>query len=83
MHKEFVPPGQMVNGKFYWNILRQLRENTQHKCPDKWRNNNWDLRHDNVLAHASLIVRLFLASMMTKVIPHPSYSLDLAIFSYS
>ena len=22
MHKEFVPPGQMVNGKFYCDVLR-------------------------------------------------------------
>jgi len=35
MRKEFVPPGQMVNGKFYCNILRQLRENVWHKRPDE------------------------------------------------
>jgi hypothetical protein len=25
VHKEFVPPGQMVNGKFYCEILRRMR----------------------------------------------------------
>ena len=25
VHKECVPPGQMVNGKFYCDVLRQLR----------------------------------------------------------
>ena len=25
VHKEFVPPGQTVNGKFYFEVLRQLR----------------------------------------------------------
>jgi hypothetical protein len=26
MHKEFVPPGQTVNAKFYCDVLRGLRE---------------------------------------------------------
>ena len=36
VHKDFVPPGQTLNGKFYWDILRWLRENIQRKHPDKW-----------------------------------------------
>jgi len=36
VHKVFVPPGQMVNGKFYCGILRQLTENIWHKRQDKW-----------------------------------------------
>jgi len=30
VHKEFVPPGQTVNGKFYRNVLRQLSEVIWH-----------------------------------------------------
>jgi hypothetical protein len=78
VHKEFVPPGQMVNGKFYYNILRQMRENIQHKHPDRWRNNSWALHHDNAPAHTSLVVQQFLASTKMTFIPHPPYSLDLA-----
>ena len=78
VHKESVPPGHMVNGKFYCDVLRQIRENIQHKCPDKWRNNSWALHHDNILAHTLLVVQQFLASMNTTVTPHPTYSLDLA-----
>jgi len=33
VHKEFVPPGKM-NGKFYCDILRRLRENNWRKRPD-------------------------------------------------
>ena len=29
MYKEFVPPGQTVNGKFYCEVLRRLRENVE------------------------------------------------------
>jgi len=32
MHKEFVPPGKLVNGKFCCAILRRLRENIQTSC---------------------------------------------------
>ena len=56
IHKEFVPPGQTVNGKFYCDILRWLKVNIQRKCPDKWCNKPWALQHENILAHASFIV---------------------------
>jgi hypothetical protein len=82
MHKEFVPPGQMVNGKFFYDILRRLRENIQHKCPDNWCNNSWVLHRDSASAHASLIVQQFLASAKMTVIPHPSYSPDLTPYDF-
>ena len=83
--KEFVPPGQMVNGKFYCNLLRWMREKFQHKHSDKWHKNSWALHHHRALAHTSLVVQEFLASTKTIFIPNPPYSLDLAPsnFSYS
>ena len=71
VHKEFVPPGQTINGKFYCEILKWLREGIQHKHPDKWKKNNWFLHHDNAPAHTSLIVQQFLTSKNIPVIPHP------------
>jgi len=59
MHKEFVPPVQTVNGKFYCGVLRRMTENIQRKWPDKWHNNSWALHHDNAPAHVSLIVEVF------------------------
>ena len=82
MHKEFVPPGQTVNGKFYCNVLRWLRENIRHKLPDKWCNNSWTLYHENAPGHTSLFVQQFLVSMNTTVIPHPSYSPDLTLCDF-
>jgi len=35
-HKEFVPPGQTVNGKFYCEVLKRLREDIQCKRPDRY-----------------------------------------------
>jgi transposase len=62
--------------------MRRLRENIRRKRPDKWRNKSWVLHHDNVPAHASLVVRQFLASTKTTVIPQPPYSPDLAPCDY-
>jgi histone-lysine N-methyltransferase SETMAR len=78
VHKEFIPPGQTVNGKFYCEVLKWLREGIWRKHPDKWKKNSWFLHHDNAPAHTSLAVRQFLKSKNITVVPHPSYSPDLA-----
>ena len=54
-----------------------VRKGTRRKCPDKWKNNNWFLHHNNAPAHTSLIVRQFLTSKNITVIPPPPYSPDL------
>jgi hypothetical protein len=77
VHEEFVPPGQMVNGKFCCDVLRQLRENIWCKRPVKWCYNSWALHHDNAPAHALFAVQQILASTKMIVIPHPPYLLDL------
>ena len=73
VHKEFVPPDQTVNGKFYCEVLKRLREGSRHKCPDKWNKNNWLLHHD-VPTHTSLAVQQFLSSKNITVIPPPNLS---------
>jgi hypothetical protein len=78
VHKEFVPPGQTVNGKFCCNDLRRLRQKIQREHPDKWRINSWALPHDNAAVHMYLVVLQFLASMKMTVIPQHLYSLGLA-----
>jgi hypothetical protein len=60
VHKEFVPPGKTLNGKFCSNALRRLRENIWHQCTDKWHNNSWALHHDNAPAHVSFLVQQLL-----------------------
>jgi len=78
VHKEFVPPGQTVNGKFYCKVLRRLRQNVRRKRPEMWKNGNWLLHHDNVSAHTSLVVREFLIKNNVSTVPHPAYSPGLA-----
>jgi histone-lysine N-methyltransferase SETMAR len=67
-----------VNGKFWCDVLRRLRENIQRKYPNKWCNNSPALNHDNTPAHVSLVVKQFLASKNMTVVLHPPYSPDLA-----
>jgi histone-lysine N-methyltransferase SETMAR len=85
VHKEFVPLGQTINGNFYCEVLKWLREGIWRKHPDKWKKNNWFLHHDNAPTHISLVVRQFLTSKNVTVIPHPPIHLTSSpvTFSYS
>jgi len=64
-------PGQTVNGKFYSEVLKWLREGIRRKRPYKWKKNNWFLHHDNAPAHTSLVFRQFTTSKNITVILHP------------
>jgi len=78
VHRAFVPPGMTVNADFFCDVLRGLRENVRCKKPQKWRNQNLIIHHDNAPAHRSFKVSQFLAKNNMTVIPHPPYSPDLA-----
>ena len=75
IHREFVPPGMMVNAHFYCDVLRRLCENVQCKRPQKWQNQNLITHHDNAPTHRSFKVSQFLAK---KHDSGPPYSPDLA-----
>jgi len=77
VHQEFVPPGQIVNGKFYCEVLR-LRENVRCKQPEIWKNGDWSLNRGNAPAHTSLIAREFLTKKNMTTVPHPAYTPDMA-----
>ena len=77
VHKEFVPPGQTVNGPFYIAVLGRLRDAVRRKRPEKWPN-SWILHHDNAPTHSSFVVRQYLAKHNIPTLQHPPYSPDLA-----
>jgi len=77
-HREFVPRGQILNERLYQEVLVRLRDAVRRKRPELWENQTWMLHHDNAPAHASLIIRSYLAKHQTSVVPHPPYSPDLA-----
>ena len=70
VHQEFVPPGMTVNADFYCDVLIRLRESVRRKRPQKWRNQNLIIHHDNAPAHRSFKVSQFLAKNNMTVIPH-------------
>jgi len=78
VYHEFVPRGQMVNKQSYQEVLAHLRDAVCGKRPELPENQTWLLHHDSAPAHASLLIRSYLAKYQTSVVPHPPYSLDLA-----
>jgi hypothetical protein len=74
---EFVPCGQTVNGQFYLEVMKRLREATRRKRPEEWRNKTWMLHRDNAPAHTLLLIHEFLVKHEMSVIPQLPYSLDL------
>ena len=82
IHKEFVPEGSVVNGRYYLDMMQRLlvrirRVRLSYKAPD-----SWSLLHDDVPAHKCITVRNFLASKSVQVLDHPAYSLDLSPYDY-
>ena len=77
IHHEFVPRGQMVKKQLYQEFLARLRKAVPRKRPELWENQTWILHHNNVLAHVSLLIRIYLAKHQTSVVPHPPSSPNL------
>ena len=59
VHHEYTPDGQTINKEFYLQVLRRLRESVRRKRPEKWRDGDWILHHDNSSAHTSHLVQQF------------------------
>jgi len=54
VHHEYAPDEQTINKEFYVEVLRRLRESVRWKRPEKWRDDDWILHHDNSPAHIYL-----------------------------
>jgi len=78
VHLEFVARGQKVNKQLYQEVLSRLRDAVRRKRPELWENQTWLLHHHNAPAHASLLIRSYLAKHQKSVVPHPPYSPNLA-----
>jgi hypothetical protein len=82
VHHEFVQRVQMVNKLLYQEVLARLRDAVCRKKLELWENPTWMLHHSNALAHASLLIRSFLAKRQTFVVPHPPCSPDIALAEF-
>ena len=54
IHKEFVPPGQIVNQTFYREFLERLRKRVARVRPGIAR--TWMLHHDNAPCHTAVSI---------------------------
>ena len=68
IHHEYAPDGQTINKEFYVEVFRLLGETVRRKRLD----------HDNVPAHTSHLVQVFLAKHATVQLQQPPYSPVLA-----
>ena len=50
VHHEYTPDGQTINKEFYMEVLRCLHKTVCRKRPEKWRDSNWILHHNNAPA---------------------------------
>ena len=78
VHHEYASDGQTINKEFCVEVLRRLREPVRRKRPEKWRDGDWILHHDNAPTHTSHLVQQFLAKHGTSQLQQPPYSPDLA-----
>ena len=78
VHHEFLSQGRMVNKKYYFEIIRRLREAMLQKRTELWKNQSWILHYDNAPAHTTIFVPEFLAKNKTVIMFQPPYLQDLA-----
>ena len=78
VHHEFVPRCQMVNKQLYQDVLVYLRAAVRRKRPELWENQTLDVAPRQWAAHASLLIRSYLAKHKTSVVPHSPCSPELA-----
>ena len=78
VHHEYALDGQTINKEFYVEFLRGFRESVRRKRPEKWRDGDWILHHDNAPAHTSHLVQQCLPKNGTAHLQLSPYSPDLA-----
>ncbi|CAL1266295.1 unnamed protein product [Larinioides sclopetarius] len=77
IHREFVPAATTVNAEYYEGVLKRLLLRICRIRP-QYRNERWNLPHENARPHTAIRVTQFLARHQVTVLDHPPYSLDLA-----
>ena len=82
IHREFVPEGETVTGKYYLGVMERLCRRIVRIRPEYREPGSWYLLHDNAPPHKTVAVREFLAKKQGYVIQHPPYSPDLSSCDY-
>jgi transposase len=78
VHHRYAPEGQTINKEYYLEVIRHLLDEVRRKRPDLWASRNWQLHHDNALAHSSHLIQSFLAKHGISVVRQAPYSPDIS-----
>ena len=76
-----LPRGTTINGNYYADLLRSVRQSIKEKRRDKIRRGIL-LHQDNVLVHTSQVSMDAAKEYGYELVPHPPYSPDLAPSDY-
>jgi hypothetical protein len=68
---DWVSEGQLVNRKYYLEVLTNLRECARKKRSDLWMKKSWIIHQDNAQAHNALAMKQFLGDKCIPVLQHP------------
>ena len=78
IYMHWVPTGQTVNKKYYFEVLREFKKRFCRKRPALFKSGLRHFLQDNAPVHNYIIVTDFLAKMDVKTVPHPPYYSNLA-----
>jgi hypothetical protein len=67
-----------IKKEYYLEVIRHLRDAVQRKRLDLWASHNWQLHHDNALAHSHHLIQSFLAKHGIPVVRQAPNSPDMA-----
>jgi hypothetical protein len=77
LHHSYSPEGQTINKEYYLEVIHHLRDAVRRNRPHLWASRNWQLYHDNALAHSSHLIQNFLAKHDIPVVCQASKSPDI------
>jgi hypothetical protein len=78
VHHDYAPESQTVIKAYYVEVLHRLRDALRRKRTASWKQNDWQLYHDNAHAHSCHLVQNFLAKHQIPQVPQPPYTPDVA-----
>ena len=74
---DYLPKGETITGKYYANLLRQLRDKIKPQRPGMLTKGVL-FHHDDAPVHTSLAAVATIRECGYELLPHPLYSPDLA-----
>lgn len=79
VHHEFLLEKQIVNDKFYKEMMKRVIARVHHVRSKFKESECWFLLHDNTPAHSSIIVSKFLAKREIPGLAHSFYLSDFSV----